>query len=92
MGGGTFDVSILLQAGGIFEVKSTAGDTHLGGQDIDNTMTEFFAEEFNRKYKVSSNYLHFLSTSHILRLQIQIFCVFLVFSTLIQYLRWIYAF
>ncbi|XP_045463276.1 heat shock 70 kDa protein-like isoform X2 [Harmonia axyridis] len=53
MGGGTFDVSILLQAGGIFEVKSTAGDTHLGGQDIDNTMTENFAEEFQRKYKVN---------------------------------------
>ncbi|XP_044753363.1 heat shock-related 70 kDa protein 2-like isoform X1 [Coccinella septempunctata] len=53
MGGGTFDVSILLQAGGIFEVKATAGDTHLGGQDIDNAMTEFFAEEFNRKYKVN---------------------------------------
>ncbi|KAL3283834.1 hypothetical protein HHI36_018005 [Cryptolaemus montrouzieri] len=53
MGGGTFDVSILLQAGGIFEVKSTAGDTHLGGQDIDNIMTQYFADEFNKKYKVN---------------------------------------
>nr|ANA11232.1 heat shock protein 70 [Dastarcus helophoroides] len=53
MGGGTFDVSILLQAGGIFEVKATAGDTHLGGEDIDNRMVQYFADEFNRKYKVN---------------------------------------
>ncbi|KAK9891481.1 hypothetical protein WA026_014718 [Henosepilachna vigintioctopunctata] len=53
MGGGTFDVSVLLQAGGIFEVKSTAGDTHLGGQDIDNTLTEYFADEFFKKFKIN---------------------------------------
>ncbi|XP_022916643.1 heat shock 70 kDa protein 1-like [Onthophagus taurus] len=49
MGGGTFDVSILLIAGGIFEVKSTSGDTHLGGEDIDNRLVQYFADEFNRK-------------------------------------------
>ncbi|GJQ71083.1 putative heat shock 70 kDa protein cognate [Trypoxylus dichotomus] len=52
MGGGTFDVSVLLIAGGIFEVKSTSGDTHLGGEDVDNRMVQYFAEEFFRKNKV----------------------------------------
>ena len=52
LGGGTFDVSILtIDEGSIFEVKSTAGDTHLGGEDFDNRLVEHFAEEFNRKYK-----------------------------------------
>lgn len=57
MGGGTFDVSILLIADGIFEVKSTSGDTHLGGEDIDNRMVQHFIEEFKRKNKIdiSSN-------------------------------------
>ncbi|KAJ8984366.1 hypothetical protein NQ317_003513 [Molorchus minor] len=52
MGGGTFDVSILLISGGIFEVQATAGDTHLGGEDIDNRMVEYFADEFKRKLKI----------------------------------------
>lgn len=52
MGGGTFDVSVLLIAGGIFEVKATAGDTHLGGEDIDNRLVQYFADEFKRKNKV----------------------------------------
>ncbi|KAJ8944563.1 hypothetical protein NQ318_015731 [Aromia moschata] len=52
MGGGTFDVSILLISGGIFEVQSTAGDTHLGGEDIDNRMVSYFAEEFKKKFKI----------------------------------------
>lgn len=52
MGGGTFDVSILLIAEGIFEVKATAGDTHLGGEDIDNRMVQHFAEELRRKNKM----------------------------------------
>lgn len=57
MGGGTFDVSVLLISGGIFEVKSTAGDTHLGGEDIDNRMVQYFTEEFKKKYKkdISNN-------------------------------------
>ncbi|RZC36619.1 HSP70, MreB Mbl, and/or Hydantoinase A domain containing protein, partial [Asbolus verrucosus] len=57
MGGGTFDVSVLNLADGIFEVKSTAGDTHLGGEDIDFRMVEYLAEEFKKKNKIdiSSN-------------------------------------
>lgn len=51
LGGGTFDVSILTIEDGIFEVKSTAGDTHLGGEDFDNRMVTHFALEFQRKYK-----------------------------------------
>lgn len=51
LGGGTFDVSILTIEDGIFEVKSTAGDTHLGGEDFDNRMVNHFAQEFQRKYK-----------------------------------------
>src|SRR5690606_17604362 len=57
LGGGTFDVSILVIDGGIFEVKSTAGDTHLGGEDFDNRMVNHFVQEFQRKFKkdLSSN-------------------------------------
>uniref|UniRef100_A0A3P9AI26 Heat shock protein family A (Hsp70) member 8b n=1 Tax=Esox lucius TaxID=8010 RepID=A0A3P9AI26_ESOLU len=51
LGGGTFDVSILTIEDGIFEVKSTAGDTHLGGEDFDNRMVNHFISEFKRKYK-----------------------------------------
>lgn len=51
LGGGTFDVSILSIEDGIFEVKSTAGDTHLGGEDFDNNVVNYFVEEFRRKYK-----------------------------------------
>ena len=51
LGGGTFDVSILSIEDGIFEVKSTAGDTHLGGEDFDNRIVEHFVKEFKRKHK-----------------------------------------
>merc|ERR1712226_1455357 len=51
LGGGTFDVSILTIEDGIFEVKSTAGDTHLGGEDFDNRMVDHFVKEFERKHK-----------------------------------------
>ncbi len=51
LGGGTFDVSILTIEDGIFEVKSTAGDTHLGGEDFDNRMVSHFTKEFSRKFK-----------------------------------------
>jgi len=51
LGGGTFDVSILSIDDGVFEVKSTAGDTHLGGGDFDNRMVEHFVKEFQRKHK-----------------------------------------
>lgn len=51
LGGGTFDVSVLTIEDGIFEVKSTAGDTHLGGEDFDNRMVNHFLAEFKRKHK-----------------------------------------
>nr|ABP93405.1 heat shock protein 70 [Omphisa fuscidentalis] len=52
LGGGTFDVSILtIDEGSLFEVKSTAGDTHLGGEDFDNRLVNHLADEFKRKYK-----------------------------------------
>ena len=44
LGGGTFDVSILSIDGGVFEVKATAGDTHLGGEDFDNRMVNHFVQ------------------------------------------------
>merc|ERR1712022_102174 len=49
LGGGTFDVSLLTIEEGIFEVKATAGDTHLGGEDFDNRMVDHFVQEFKRK-------------------------------------------
>ncbi|KAI9104117.1 hsp71-like protein [Phlyctochytrium arcticum] len=57
LGGGTFDVSLLAIDEGVFEVKATAGDTHLGGEDFDNRLVTFFTGEFKRKYKkdLSSN-------------------------------------
>ncbi|KAI1428481.1 heat shock 70 kDa protein [Xylaria sp. FL1777] len=57
LGGGTFDVSLLTIEEGIFEVKSTAGDTHLGGEDFDNRLVNHFVTEFKRKHKkdLSSN-------------------------------------
>ncbi|POM62700.1 Hsp70-like protein [Phytophthora palmivora] len=51
LGGGTFDVSLLTIEDGIFEVKATAGDTHLGGEDFDNRLVEYFVTEFKRKYR-----------------------------------------
>ena len=49
LGGGTFDVSLLNITGGVFTVKATAGDTHLGGQDFDTNMLEFFKKDFQKK-------------------------------------------
>ena len=51
LGGGTFDVSLLTIEDGIFEVKATAGDTHLGGEDFDSRLVRHFIEEFKRKNK-----------------------------------------
>lgn len=51
LGGGTFDVTVLTLDGGVFEVLSTSGDTHLGGEDFDNRMVNHFVEEFKRKFK-----------------------------------------
>jgi L1 cell adhesion molecule like protein len=57
LGGGTFDVSLLTIEEGIFEVKSTAGDTHLGGEDFDNRLVNHLTAEFKRKNRkdLSSN-------------------------------------
>ncbi len=51
-GGGTHDVSLLSLEDGVFEVKATAGDTHLGGEDIDNRIVNYVVEEFKKKHKV----------------------------------------
>jgi L1 cell adhesion molecule like protein len=51
LGGGTFDVTLLTIDGGIFEVKATNGDTHLGGEDFDNRLVNHFVDEFKRKNK-----------------------------------------
>merc|ERR1712007_71728 len=51
LGGGTFDVSVLTLSEGIFEVRATAGDTHLGGEDFDNRLVSHFVNEFKRKNK-----------------------------------------
>ena len=50
-GGGTDDVSILTVDGGIFEVKSTGGDTHLGGSDIDNAIVDYLCDDIKKRYK-----------------------------------------
>jgi len=49
LGGGTFDVSLLTIDSGIFEVKATAGNTHLGGEDFDNRMVNYFVDQFKKK-------------------------------------------
>lgn len=51
LGGGTFDVSLLCIEDGVFEVKATGGDTHLGGEDFDNDLVEYCCSEFKKKYK-----------------------------------------
>lgn len=52
LGGGTFDISILEIARGVFKVRSTSGDTHLGGEDIDNVLVEELARRFEEKTKI----------------------------------------
>ncbi|MCH84673.1 heat-shock protein [Trifolium medium] len=52
LGGGTFDVSILTIKDRIFQVKATGGNTHLGGEDFDNRMVNYFVQEFKRKSKL----------------------------------------
>ena len=53
LGGGTFDVSLLSLDDGVFEVKATAGDTHLGGEDFDNSLVDYCVQEFERKNRGS---------------------------------------
>ena len=52
LGGGTFDVSLLTIDNGVFEVLATSGDTHLGGEDFDNRLIDFFIKKFNKKHSV----------------------------------------
>jgi L1 cell adhesion molecule like protein len=52
-GGGTHDVSILTLDGGIFEVKATGGDTHLGGSDIDNLIVDYLCDDIKKKHKMN---------------------------------------
>jgi len=52
LGGGTFDISILEIGDGVFEVKSTNGDTHLGGEDFDQRIIDFLATEFKKDYAI----------------------------------------
>ena len=61
LGGGTFDVSLLTIEEGIFEVKATAGDTHLGGEDFDNRLVNHFVQEFKRKNKKGLTFLSALN-------------------------------
>ena len=49
LGGGTLDVSLLIIEENIFEVKATAGDTHLGGEDFDNRLVNYFVQQFKHK-------------------------------------------
>ena len=58
LGGGTFDVSLLTLDDGLFEVKATAGDTHLGGEDFDSRMVTHLINEFKRKEKVDISNNH----------------------------------
>lgn len=57
LGGGTFDVSLLTLDGGVFEVKATNGNTHLGGEDFDNRLVQYCVKEFEKKFKrnISTN-------------------------------------
>jgi heat shock protein 1/8 len=50
LGGGTSDISLLMIQDGVFEVKAVSGDTHLGGEDFDNEMVEYFSKEFKKKH------------------------------------------
>lgn len=52
LGGGTLDVTIMEMGGGVFEVKSTAGDTQLGGTDMDNKLVDHIAEEFKKEHGI----------------------------------------
>jgi heat shock protein 5 len=55
LGGGTFDVSILTIDGGVFEVIATNGDTHLGGEDFDQRVMQYFLDKFKREHKLDAS-------------------------------------
>ena len=52
LGGGTFDVSVLCLDGKVFQVKATAGDTHLGGEDFDNKLVDYCVQHFSKTTKI----------------------------------------
>merc|ERR1719261_805507 len=52
LGGGTFDVSLLTLDEGVFEVIATNGNTHLGGEDFDHRVIDYFVKSFKRKHKL----------------------------------------
>ncbi|WP_044241599.1 molecular chaperone DnaK [Chondromyces apiculatus] len=52
LGGGTFDISVLEIAGGVFSVKSTGGDTHLGGEDFDQRLIDMLADDFEKEHRI----------------------------------------
>ena len=59
LGGGTFDISILEIQKGVFEVKSTNGDTFLGGEDFDNTLMTFLVQEFKKEVIIYNPFFFF---------------------------------
>ena len=66
LGGGTLDVSIITIDDDVIEVKAIGGNSHLGGEDFDNRLVDYFVEEFKRKHKKSQNFLSLLSTPFVL--------------------------
>ena len=52
LGGGTLDVTVMEMGGGVFQVKSTSGDTQLGGTDMDNSLVEFVLDEFKKQSRI----------------------------------------
>ena len=77
LGGGTFDVSLLNIQGGVFTVKATAGDTHLGGSDFDTALLGHFKKEFQKKTGKSESQMSF-SWSYRVHFSITIGCDYLV--------------
>lgn len=61
LGGGTFDVSVLEIQKGVFEVKSTNGDTFLGGEDFDNCLVNYFVTELKREVSIHFHKLDYIS-------------------------------
>lgn len=67
MGGGTFDISVLEIQKGVFEVKSTNGDTYLGGEDFDMALLEYLVKEFKKDVSRKSVFFLFVSVSRVLK-------------------------
>ena len=66
LGGGTLDVSLLTIEDNMLEVKATSGNGHLGGEDFDNRLVDYFVQEFKRKNKKGRDFLSFLSAPFVL--------------------------